>query len=357
MCAGLEGEPARAGALLDAARRMTGRGIDYSLAEKVVGAGSGGRRSVTVEWDGVDRLTAWRFGLAGATGVEVPEALYAGTAPAVLGWRATMPMADVRARAAASEFAVSQGILSNLAIVDLFGAVEASDDTDTDSAEGAVARDLRAAYSEGSDEQRLQSLRRLWDAPSSRRGKFARLVLTARAAARILPNAERAEHADRLIAALLTVGFDRGVQRWAAVAPVASDGWAMLMLADPSRRVAASGDVDAFQDRDASAGKMKARMLLAGLTGLGRMSTEDAQSLAEPLDVRFGAETSWTRAISAAARRREPGTVLLLAAVGMQTGDWRGVPPETLYHATSALRLVGLEGVARMISAEAIARL
>jgi hypothetical protein len=355
MCAGLGAEPAKAGALLDAARRVSGRGIDYSLAEKVVGAGAQGRRSVTIEWDGVDRLTAWRFGLASATGVEIPDALYVGTAPAVQAWRATVPMTDVRARAAVSDYAASQGVLSNLALVDLFSEVEASDDSG--SAEGAVARDLRSAYAEGTEDQRVQTLRELWNEPQTRRGKFARLVLTARAAARIAPTAERAEDGTRMISAMLSAGLDRGALRWRGVVPVASDGWAMLALADPARRLAAYGDVDAYRDRDTSPNHVKARMLLAGLTGLGRLSPEDAEALAQPLDVRFGAQNSWTRAITAAARRGEAGTVLLLTAVGMQTSDWRGVPPEMLYHAVSSLRAVGLEGEARMIAAEAIARL
>jgi hypothetical protein len=41
----------------------------------------------------------------------------------------------------------------------------------------------------------------------------------------------------------------------------------------------------------------------------------------------------------------------------MQTADWRGIPPEHLYHIVSALRRVGLEYEARMIAAEALSRL
>jgi hypothetical protein len=41
----------------------------------------------------------------------------------------------------------------------------------------------------------------------------------------------------------------------------------------------------------------------------------------------------------------------------MQTGDWRGVPAEHLFHITRALRQVGMDYEARMIAAEAIARL
>jgi hypothetical protein len=47
----------------------------------------------------------------------------------------------------------------------------------------------------------------------------------------------------------------------------------------------------------------------------------------------------------------------LLASVGMQTRSWRGVPPAYLFRIVRDLRLVGLEYEARMIAAEAVARL
>jgi hypothetical protein len=61
--------------------------------------------------------------------------------------------------------------------------------------------------------------------------------------------------------------------------------------------------------------------------------------------------------IQAAARSNQPGTVALLAGTGMQTADWRGVPPEHLYQIVAALRRVGLDYEARMIAAEAMSRL
>jgi hypothetical protein len=41
----------------------------------------------------------------------------------------------------------------------------------------------------------------------------------------------------------------------------------------------------------------------------------------------------------------------------MQTGGWAGVPPEHLYRILRAMSRVGLEYEARMIAAEAVARL
>jgi hypothetical protein len=40
----------------------------------------------------------------------------------------------------------------------------------------------------------------------------------------------------------------------------------------------------------------------------------------------------------------------------MQAASWKDIPPEALYRIVGALRGVGLEGEARMIAAEAIAR-
>ena len=75
MCAALEGEAARATALIDQARDRAGTGIDLLLAEKVVGAGAETRRAVDIQWEGVDEINPWRFGLASAVGVEIPARL------------------------------------------------------------------------------------------------------------------------------------------------------------------------------------------------------------------------------------------------------------------------------------------
>ena len=71
----LEGEPSRAAALV-AKRRRQGDigGVDILLAEKVIGAGAEARAAATIDWEDVDSLNPWRFGLAGATGAELPRA-------------------------------------------------------------------------------------------------------------------------------------------------------------------------------------------------------------------------------------------------------------------------------------------
>src|SRR3546814_13821551 len=85
-------------------------------------------------------------------------------------------------------------------------------------------------------------------------------------------------------------------------------------------------------------------MLVAGLAGLGRLSDADVERLAPDIGYRPGYTSRWTKAIDQAAQRGEAGTVVLLAAVGMQGQDWRQLPPEHLLHIVrSEERRVGKE--------------
>ena len=131
--------------------------------------------------------------------------------------------------------------------------------------------------------------------------------------------------------------------------------WAMLALVDPDRVAISYSDVGRYTS--ANEAVLKRQMLFAGLAGLGRMSAADINRGASGFDVPIGLDNAWTRAIAHAAIAREPATVLLLAGIGMQTRMWHGVSPVALYHIVTALRAVGQEGEARMIAAEAIARL
>ena len=349
MCAGLGGDPAAATSLMTAARRhRVASGIDLTLAQKVMGAGPGGRQAVTVEWDGVDRLTSWRFGLALATGVTIPDPLLAAATPQVAGWRATAPGVPLADRVAPAEAAAGLGVLSSAALVDLYAAVAALDEPPAPL--NAVAEDLRAAYVGGTDD-RLAALRRLWGA-ADQRPPYPRLILTARAAARVVPAGGSAD-ADRLIAAMLSAGLDHGAARWRPYVETGGDAAAMLALADPVARRLTYRDLSAYGGGGAA---LKRQLFFAALAGLGRLEPGDVERAAQALDVRIGAENAWTRALDRAARDGQSGTVVLLAATGMQAPTWRGVPPAMLYRIIGALRAVGLGGPARMIAAEAIAR-
>ncbi|HXH15389.1 MAG TPA: hypothetical protein VNJ10_04590 [Sphingomonas sp.] len=353
MCAGLSGNPAEASPLITAARRRNvASGVDLLLAQKVVGAGAQGRQAVTIEWDGVDQLTAWRFGLAMATGVAVPDDLYASAGPQVRYWQALSPSVALGDRIAAAEAAAGQGVLSNAALVDLYGA--AATDDDTQSAASATATDLQTAYADRNPESRLNALRQLWGGATTR-PSYARLVLTARAAARMNPTLAKAE-ADRLVAAMLSAGLDRTAARWLGSVPAGGDAWAMIMLSDPDAyRRLSYADLASYSGGEGDSA-LKQRMLFAGLAGLGRLNQGDLDRAAETLNVRIGADNAWTRALDRAARTGQSGTVVVLAAIGMQASSWKDIPPEALYRIVGALRAVGLDGEARMIAAEAIAR-
>ena len=353
MCAGLSGNPAQAGPLIATAkRRNVASGVDMLLAQKVVGAGAQGRQAVTIEWDGVDQLTAWRFGLAMATGVAIPDALYATAGPQVKYWQALSPSVALGARLAPAEAAAGQGVLSSAALVDLYAA--AATDDDTQSAASATANDLQTAYADPNAANRLTALRQLWGGTDVR-PPYARLVLTARAAARMNPSLGKDE-ADHLVAAMLSAGMDRTAARWLGTVPTGSDAWAMIVLSDPDAyRRLSYADLAAYSGGEGDSA-LKQRMLFAGLAGLGRLNQGDIERAAETLDVRIGADNAWTRALDRAARAGQSGTVVLLAAIGMQAPGWKGIPPEALYRIVGALRAVGLDGEARMIAAEAIAR-
>ncbi len=350
MCAGLTSDPGSAGQFIDQARRQRrATGIDLLLAEKVTGAGSNGRRSVTIEWDGVDQLTAWRYGLATATAVAIPDTLFQTVGRHVQAWRVQAPMRDAAQRAPIAAMAAILGVLSNIAYVDLVGAAEQSEDATPE--EAALASDLRDAYA-GSADNRMAALRKLWEVETPA-ARHARSILTARAAAMIPARETYVDDANGLIAAMLTAGLDTQAMRWAGVVPDTSDGWATLQVADPRPQGQVSySDFDGYADTN----PRKGALLLAGLTGLGRFDFADAGRASAALQAGLGAQNSWTREITAASARGEQGTVLVLAAAGMQTADWRGVSPLALFHIVSALRRVGLEGEARMIAAEAIAR-
>ena len=98
MCAALAGPSGSARPLLAAIRRRgVASGADLTLAQKVMGAGANSSEAATVEWEPVTELTAWRWGLATATGVTVPDTLYATAGPQLAGWRAqaaAIPLAD-----------------------------------------------------------------------------------------------------------------------------------------------------------------------------------------------------------------------------------------------------------------------
>jgi len=353
MCAALEGEAARATALIDQARGQAGTSIDLLLAEKVVGAGAETRRAVDIQWEGVNEIDPWRFGLASAVGLPIPDRLMSRARPEIRAWLARAPMVPLEQRLGAASTAAALGVFSSHSLVELYSLM--LDETDPAEISGSAAARLRTAWVGRDAAARMGAIRELWrdggDAPEQR---YARSILTAGAAARIAPSADLADDAEGLIASMLSAGMDREAARWASVVEQSGEGnraWALLAVGAP--RAIVSDRLDAFVAADDSAGRQRSQLLAAALAGLGRITADQAARAG----LRLGGDDRWTAAIDEAARARAPGAVALLAGLGMQTASWRGVPPAYLFRIVRNLRAVGLDYEARMIAAEAVARL
>ncbi|WP_022681253.1 hypothetical protein [Sphingobium bisphenolivorans] len=357
ICAALSGDQGTAsGALNQAQRRGVVRGIDYRLAEKVVGTGFNARRSVKIEWDAVDRLTAWRFGLATALNVEIPDALYGTVGPHVRAWEARAPALSAVRRLPGAEAAARLGVFSSKALVGFYSQLQADGDVPDSAADRIDA--LRAAYAGVNVANRLQGMRTLWQ--NEGKPDYVGLIATARAAAALPVSQVETRDLTNLVAAMLTAGYDRSAAQWVGAAKQAEgdgagDLWALLAVGAPSPIVEInSSRVSSFAG---DAEPRKGQMLIAALAGLSRISAKDGASLAQDNGLNLGVTSQWSRAIDAAAARGEKASVALLAAVGMQAADWNNLPPVHLYHIVAALHRVGFDPEARMIAAEAMTRL
>lgn len=353
MCAAMAGEAGLASSTIDRLRRREGETIEILLAQRIVGAGVGGRRSVTVQWDNVDSLDAWRFGLATAAGLDIPDRLTQDFNARMRAWRMAAPMTPIDARVADAKAAASIGVLSNRAYVDLVGFAARSGNRGEATLD--VADSLRTAYADPSAANRLAALRDIWGG-DARGNAYGAYVLTARAAASMPVSADYGADSGALVASMLTGGFDTVAARWAGLLEDGSAGWAMVALAAPKGGAISSGSIDNFSDNDTSVERLATRFLVAGLAGLGRIDQSTTVSWAEDLKMDWGRQTRWSRAIDAAAARGESGTVAVLTAVGMQGRGWDKVSPRHLFHIVRALKRVGLEPEARMIASEAVGR-
>jgi len=359
ICAGLAGDSGLAADLIDRARdKKLANNIDLLLAERVAALGSGGQRAVNVEWAEANRLTAYRYGLATAGGLDIPDALMATAGQPVRAWQAAAPQLLLEKRIDAARTAAVLGIASSADLVDLLSAQ--AEETDPFAVSDTPAGHLRQAYIAEDMTERLTALRTLWTGATPDSLDYSGLILTARAAARIRPDGALADDAPMLIAAMLAAGLDKAAARWSGVVADMDDdegdlAWALLAAGTPSgavkierSRVAgwSGGDDDPHRKQ----------LLVAGLAGLGRLSRDAAAGLWDDSDGPFDASNRYLERIDRAAAANRVGEVALLAALGLQSGSWAGVPPLHLYHIVAALRRVGLEPEARMIVAEAITR-
>ena len=360
MCASLAGEPDNASAMIDQARRY-GRigGVDLALAEKVVGAGGNGGRSATIEWDPVDSLTAWRFGLATGTGMVIPDRLINGSPAQLRAFQARAPLLTPQQRLPSAQIAAGLGVFSSQTMVDLYSAIY--DTTDPNDLSGSDAWQLRQAFVGKDRDTKLDAIRKLLGTGKDSLTREAARALVARAATLVEPDAKLAKDAPELISAMLAGGYDQAAARWIGAVGRMDDAdndrcWAMLALAAPDIADVGTSRITSFIRRDNSRNHVRSALLVAGLAGLGRISADTANSLNRKYDLGLSHVTSWTKAIDAAAGRGDGGTVLVLAGSGFQTPYFDRVPSSHMYHAIAALNRTGLGFDARMIAAEALSR-
>ena len=355
ICAGLSGEAGPAGWAI-ARVRSSGRinNFDILLAERVLGATGAGRRSTTIEWEKIEQLTSWRFGMATATAIGIPAELRK-TEPAYMrGWTVLAPMTDMGDRVAAAPDAAARGVLSSEAYVSLLSA--AASEEEPPEALAAQTDRLRSAFRAADGSDRYAAMEALWNGGDNPVQRYAAMVATARAAAGLPTSAEVGDDPWQLLGSMLAGGYDNNAMAWAPRITVGSRAWGVLAVGSPRplNGVGAS-NIGSFSGSDDSENYLRSKFLVAALAGLGRLDEGQAASAASDLDLNLGKQTRWTRAIDEAAGRGEPGMVALLAAAGMQ-GDWSDLPPYHLYHIIRALREVGLGSEARMIAAEALVR-
>ena len=362
MCSSLSGEPETAAAQIDDARRF-GRigGIDLALAEKVVGAGANTGRAVTIEWEPVEQLTAWRFGLATATGMAVPDKLLRSGSPQLRAFQARAPLLTADQRLDSARVAAGLGVFSAQTLVDLYSTIY--DSTDPSDLPGTDAWRLREAFVGKDRDARLAAIRQLLGNDRDPNLKEASRALVARAASLIEPDPKLEADAPELISAMLAAGYDQAAARWIpAVRGMKNDPadrvWAMLALssANPRGLDLSYSRITGFIGRDKSPGKVRSALLVAGLGGLGRINANAVDSLNRRYGLALGHRTSWTKLIDRAAALGQPGTVLALSGTGLQTPAWANVPGAHLYHILAALERTRQDFTARMIAAEALSR-
>jgi hypothetical protein len=353
VCAAFNGEGRRSEADLDKAlSRGTASKIDVLLAQRYAGAAGEGRKSVTIEWDGVNQMTPWRLALSRALGIDIPDRLIPKADSTLFRNDVLYPATPLIRRVAASDAAARDGILSSAAMVDLYSELWA--DPDIGSGDKDDARRLREAYVASDPAARLSAIKSLWGGSTP---DYGREVLTAYAAARLPADKSLAADAAPIIASMLSAGLDRNAMRWAGLVDEGSEGWALLALAQPERQGAVpSSALDTFLKGDKSTGQRKSRFLLAGLAGLGRLDDGDVRSYSGRLGVDLNRQTRWSQAIDLAGQYRNPALVALLAGLGMQGSGWDKMTARHLFHIVHALDQAGLDAEARMIAAEAVAR-
>lgn len=363
LCAALEGDDLTSTTTFDALRdREAADPFDIGLAERIATAASGTGRAANIEWGEVDRLTTYRFGMASAGGVSLPDNLVERAPPVMRAWLLRSPNATVEKRLNAVPTAAALGVASSAEMVRVHSTYAA--EMDPFAFEASPSGRLRAAFVARDPEDRLSALRTLWRRGADARERYAAKILTARAAARFPADESHAEAAPDIVASALTAGYVRSALRWWPIAreeggAARDQTWALLALADHTGRVPTSGDLfDGWYANERERvgeerAKRRAQLLAAGFAGLGRGSGWD--DVLDDLGI-APLDNAWTRRLDAAAAAGRVGEVAVLAAAGLQAPSWGGVPPQHLAKILAAYRRIGRGNEARMMAVEALTR-
>jgi len=97
--------------------------IDSLLAQRYAGAAGEGRRAVNIEWNDVEELNPWRFGLSRALGVEIPASLLEDAGVRYDIRNVLIPAVPLQTRIASADRVAARGFISSAAMVDLYSSL------------------------------------------------------------------------------------------------------------------------------------------------------------------------------------------------------------------------------------------
>ncbi|AEI37525.1 hypothetical protein [Zymomonas mobilis] len=363
LCAGLSGEGALSSWLFSRAN-YKGDQTDRRLAQKIAIVGSHDDHSIHIGRNDIGHLTFWRYGMATAAGVVLPDYLYNGVNPAFASFMARAAMLPIKARLGAVRKAAVSGVFSNAALVDFYSSLT-SNDSDHDANDTTISEDvpnLKQAYTDRYADNRVKAVESLIAAGNEADDHYAGMILTARAASYISPSSSYHTVIPHLVASMLSAGFDRAASRWASVVKAmpeeeSDSSWILLAIGAPDPVVDFSRNrVRGFIERSSRNDPWRAQMAIAALAALKRINQEDSAWLQQHYDLSFSDHNGWIAALDRASLHHAPATVALLVAIGMQNRPWRMVAPSSFYHMLAAMENVGLDSEARMIAAEMMSR-
>ena len=173
-------------------------------------------------------------------------------------------------------------MFSSQTMVDLYSAIY--DTTDASDLPDSDGWQLRQAFVGKDADTRMNAIRKLLGTGKDGPQREAARAAVARAATLVTPDAKLAKDAPDLISAMLAGGYDQAAARWIPAVGRMDDEdgdrcWAMLALAAPNVADVGTSRISSFIKRDQSRDHLRSALLVAGLAGLGRISTDTANSL------------------------------------------------------------------------------